>query len=200
MSNRREFLQSGIALSMLSLPVFADGTTTSERSGSRLALERFVFDDRFAEAAEAARHAAGRGVRLTPFSGDLTQLWYDDLDLRWKSRPMALAGVTTWHSLFVLETLAADRRMRVVYRGEHAIPAEGRLSHSLWGPSPVVEGVLASSGACWAGFAHAMTLCPAERIAPVKREVTTGAAAGTTRTEALYSWIIAPRSPAAPRI
>jgi hypothetical protein len=49
-------------------------------------------------------------------------LWYDNLDLRWKEAPMLLSGVTTAKALFVLETLASDHGMVVVHRaGQNAL-------------------------------------------------------------------------------
>jgi hypothetical protein len=118
--NRRRFMQTSIAVAGTALPVtHALSAAASMSSATGLRLERFVFDDRFAEAAEAARHAAERGISLAPFSGDLTRLWYDELDLAWRDKPMTLAGATTQQGLFVLETLAADRGMRVVYRAKH---------------------------------------------------------------------------------
>jgi hypothetical protein len=91
-------------------------------------LQRFVFDNRFAEAVAAARHAARRGIPLAEFAGDLTPLWYDDLDLEWRRAPMTLAGVTTREGLFVLETLAVDRGMRVAHRGAHGAAKEGHTA------------------------------------------------------------------------
>jgi hypothetical protein len=84
-------------------------------------LELFLFDNRFAQAREIARAAAAvDGAALRGFSGDLTELWRDELDLRWRAAPMILGGVTTGHALFVLETLAADRGMRIARRAELA--------------------------------------------------------------------------------
>jgi hypothetical protein len=127
--NRRRFMQTSIAVAGAALPVtHALSAAASMSTETGLHLERFVFDDRFAEAAEAAQQAAERGISVAAFSGDLTRLWYDDLDLRWRDKPMTLAGATTQQGLFVLETLAADRGMRVVYRAAHGavLPRTGR--------------------------------------------------------------------------
>jgi len=48
--------------------------------------------------------------------GDVTALWYDVLDTRWRRPGFVLAGLTGRDTLFVLETLAADRGRRVVSR------------------------------------------------------------------------------------
>jgi hypothetical protein len=99
-----------------------------------------VFDRRFADARVAAVRSAADGIPTAGFAGDLTQLWYDRLDLQWRHAPMTLAGVTTAGGLFVLATLAADRGMRVVERT--ALPADaagGEPLHS-WTIAPRVRG------------------------------------------------------------
>lgn len=130
MTNRRQFLLSGLAASAATaaaLSILPAGAKTAQTPAAiatvarSLNLERFVFDNRFAESVEAARIAAARGIEVAETAGDLTSLWYHDLDLRWRRAPMALAGMTTRGNLFVLETLAADRGMRVLSRREHGV-------------------------------------------------------------------------------
>jgi hypothetical protein len=202
MTNRRRFIQSGLAVSAtswiaasaFSAPVGAAGTPA-------VRLDRFVVDTRFAEAVETALHAAYQEIRLAETSGDLTDLWYDDLDLQWKKAPMALAGMTTQSALFVLETLAADRRMRVVYRGEHGVPQGGRVAHVLTGPADLLaRATPAPDVSSWESLlGRAMTQCPAGKPAAATLEWTTPAHA-STREEPLFSWIIAPRTSVAPRV
>ncbi len=193
MTNRRRFIGSGLAVSVAAsaLPRMA-GAAPEEP----LRLDWFVFDHRFPESAEIARHVARQGVRVAGIEGDLTDLWYDHLDLAWKAQPQALAGVTTRDALFVLETLAADHRMRVVYRGEHAAPLDGRVAHALKGPASLIRAAdPAREGALWGQLlAWAMTRCPlgAPSLAAVSR--VTEARASPARAAPLYSWIIAPRS------
>jgi hypothetical protein len=170
-ANRREFLQSGLAL-----PAALTGALTGLQADAaalrELNLERFIFDGRFPAAVRAARLAAARGIALAETAGDLTSLWYHDLDLRWRRAPMALGGVTTKGALFVLETLAADRRMRVVYRGEHGgRDATGALTQTLAGRADLF----------------------AELLPP---ELASRRPTATEPDEALFSWIIAPRSAA----
>jgi hypothetical protein len=120
MLNRRAFMRTGVAIAGMGIPVTqALSAVAAEAAGGGLRIERFVYDDRFVEAAAAARQAAEAGIPVAAYTGDLTRLWYDELDLRWRAAPMTLAGATTQQGLFVLETLAADRGMRLVYRAEH---------------------------------------------------------------------------------
>jgi hypothetical protein len=120
-TNRRQFMQTGVALAAYSLIA---------SPGADLKPARFVYDSRFAPARHMARRMAQQGVALAATSGDLTDLWFNEFDLQWRQAPMVLAGMTTVPGLFVLETLAADHRMRVVSRLEHAahgIPASDAL-------------------------------------------------------------------------
>jgi hypothetical protein len=169
MTDRRVFLQSALMASALAAGPLARMPAAAANAPS-LAFERFVFDARFAEAVEAARRAAASGVPLAETTGDVTSLWYRDLDLSWRRAPMTLAGVTTRGALFVLETLAADRGMRVLYRGEHA-----------------AAGVGTEPGTKAAGRADLFAA-----LMPAELERRTRSAA--RHDELLCSWIIAPRS------
>jgi hypothetical protein len=115
MTNRREFLTSGLVVSGTALlPAVPARAVANELLSPDM--ELFVYDNRFKDAVTLAQQAAEQGILLAEISGDLMELWYDHLDLRWKDSPMLLAGVTSAKGLFVLETLAADYRMRVVHR------------------------------------------------------------------------------------
>lgn len=191
MTNRREFLQSGVAASILpmAMPAWAAGPGT-------LRLERFVFDTRFSESVEVAGQAARLGVELAEISGDMTDLWYRHFDLQWKRAPMTLAGMSNWHGLFVLETLAADRRMRVLYRGEHAAAKYGSVAHAFAGPAGLLERIRSATDVSpWhASLGTAMAECPAGQAAAARCRIRTPATGSAARGEALYSWIIAPRA------
>jgi hypothetical protein len=127
-ATRRAFIQSGVALSAVSLagmPVPGVFASPAGDSGSAPAIDLFVFDDRFAAAREIARAHAAHAPAVRSFTGDPTPLWQRELDPRWRRAPMILAGATTAHGLFVLETLAADRGMRLGHRQELAETPDG---------------------------------------------------------------------------
>ena len=194
-ASRRQFIQSGLALSAVSLtgiPAFAP--RAGETDVASLRIERFVVDTRFAAAVELARHAARHGIPLAETSGDLTDLWYHDFDLRWKRAPMVLAGMTTRGGLFVLETLAADHRMLVVYRGTHEASQDG-VRHGLSGPARLIASAMAQSTApFWERLEQAMNECPPDGRRVTELTLTTSAE-GMAGGEPLFSWLIAPRSP-----
>lgn len=130
MMDRRTVLKFGAAASAATLlPGLAAGALGA---GGGTQIERFVFDERFAEAIAKGRDARGAGIPVSGVDGDLTRLWYDDLSLRWQRTPMALAGLTAEDALFVLGTLAPAYRMRVVEETEWGIART-------IGPGPVSE-------------------------------------------------------------
>ncbi len=119
MTNRRQLLQMGLAVSAASVLTAPLMPVAGTARGAGLRLRHYVFDNRFAEAIAMARSMAG-GAPLAETNGDMTDLWFNHLYAQWKRAPEALGGTTTPQGLFVLETLAADHRMRVIHRREYA--------------------------------------------------------------------------------
>ena len=103
--------------------------------------------------------AARLGLRVWEIHDDITELWYQELSLRWKEAPLILAGVTLSTSLFCLETLARDHQMRVCFRAEH-----NRLPGEDWGVR----------------FARRAAALPLNESDKVQRRVLTRASAQTT--------------------
>ena len=199
MANRRDVLKAAAALPAVSL-VGLPFNGAFGAAGRSLALERFVFDVRFAESGAIGEHVGRLGVALSPVADDLMTLWYDDLDLKWRKAPMALAGVTLEDAFFVLETFALDRGMNVVYRGEHGLVEDGRIRHRLAGPAALIE-LLKPLPAEWeSALANALTECPLGAQVTARAELVSPGAALSLRDMPLYSWIIAPRAAVATRV
>ena len=135
MTNRREFLQVGLAAS--ALPVTARAGFAAEPSMATVPLYKVLYDTRFAASIAFARRAVARGLVVHPMGGDMTRFWYDDLYHQWQKGPTAIAGLTAHGALFCLERLAWDQRMRVVFRGEHSLAAGGCIAHRFEGPDRV---------------------------------------------------------------
>lgn len=107
--DRRDILQVGGALAAATL---FDGAA-SPALAAGLA-DAVLVDTRFPESLAAARRWPAS--RLLSSDGDLTELWRDQLDGAWRGHGGRLLGLTGEDVLFVLETLARDRRRRVLQR------------------------------------------------------------------------------------
>jgi hypothetical protein len=197
MTNRRDFLQIGIAATALPLATQAARAAGIEIGATRtepLELYKVVYDSRFPESLAFARRAAKLGVPTHAIEGDMTRFWYDDLYHRWKQGPAAIAGLTAHGPMFCFERLAWDQRMRVVFRAEHR-PSGGRVEHELSGPVAMLDdacGAVAERD--WsARMADLVTQCPSGRVEIAGAAATSRAGTGPRHgEESLYSWVIAP--------
>ncbi|HZF30268.1 MAG TPA: hypothetical protein VE907_14215 [Gammaproteobacteria bacterium] len=136
MTTRRQVLKWAATASAAAAGALQVRASAAASRESIPPVELFVFDRRFADARAAAARAAAHGVETAAFDGDLTNLWYDQLDLRWRAAPMTLAGITTESGLFVLETLAVDRGMRVIERTQLSAQSPGGESLYSWTIAP----------------------------------------------------------------
>jgi hypothetical protein len=95
---------------------------TSTHSLFQSALEpyRAIYDERFEAGRRFATAAASRGWTTRAIRGDVTLVWFHELAVRWQRGPAPIVGLTTPQSLFVLERLAWDVRMRVIERDTDA--------------------------------------------------------------------------------
>jgi hypothetical protein len=116
MASRREFLQAGIAASVLPLAAVANNIAPSQSENHDF--YKVIFDERFPASVTFGEEWQARGAAVRAIRGDITDLWFHDLDRQWKRRPTAIAGLTAHGALFCLERLAWDHGMRVISRVE----------------------------------------------------------------------------------
>ena len=120
MPNRREFLQTSAVVSAIALNgvLPASGAAIGERR--RVPFRWALYDDRYAEGRSFAEVARAQGIAARALDdGDITRFWYDELDVLWRREPAAIAGLTQFGPMLVIEQLAAERRMHLTLRGEH---------------------------------------------------------------------------------
>jgi hypothetical protein len=133
MTNRREFLRTGVAVTAWSLAA-SDLSASGAANSSSVSLRCVVYDPRYDEARAFAAAAGSRGAPTRAIeNGDITDLWYGDLDLVWRDEPAAIAGISQFGPLFALERLASERGLRVRLRVEHR-PTGSGVAHRLAAP------------------------------------------------------------------
>jgi hypothetical protein len=157
MPNRREFLQTGAAVSAIA----ASGVLVrnAEAAGARpaVALGRAIYDDRYIEGRTFAALVGAQGVATRALDdGDITRLWHDDFAGLLRGELAAIAGFTQFGPMFVVERSAAERGMRVALRVEHRNAADGRLTHVLAGPRETLALAQSFEGSDWPGLMAAL--------------------------------------------
>ncbi|MGC2333017.1 MAG: hypothetical protein WA581_16300 [Candidatus Acidiferrales bacterium] len=199
MASRREFLQVGIAALALPIsahPALLPSGVVPATSISITPLYKVIFDQRFPASVAFGAEARTSGLPAHSIRGDITDLWFHELDAQWKKKPVAVAGLTAQGPLFCLERLAWDHGMRVVFRGDHHSLPDGSIEHILTGPESVVNQAasLQNDGDDWAArIATLLARVPEGPSTPAK--VTIHGRAIDRKTgepEDLISWVIAP--------
>ena len=106
MISRRDLMKHGVLGSALI------GAPQALLAAASQGLDLMLLDTRFV----ASLPAGYAAVPVTRFGGDVTRIWYDELDARWRLPGHVLGGITGSDALFVLEVLAAQHGRRVVSR------------------------------------------------------------------------------------
>jgi hypothetical protein len=193
MANRREFIQAGIAVTAAT-----SVTGASAQAAPPHRIHKVIYDERFAEPVRFARAAEALGLETHPINGDMTALWYGELDGLWRKEPVAIAGMTRHGPMFCLEMLARDHGMRLVYQAEHQITG-AEVRHSVSGALANLKrsGGLARSGADWPELMASLAAeTPVEPALRGGIGVVTRTEAAAIAEEPLFTWVIGPVSQA----
>ena len=135
--NRRDFVvcsastAAGIGVAAIGLRAHGDASLQGPR---RPLPYKVIFDTRYRASRAFGDQAAKLGLALRPIAGDVTSLWFRELQPLWARCEGAVVGMTTCASLLCLEQLARDHWMRVVARVEHRRRSDGMLCHRLFLP------------------------------------------------------------------
>jgi hypothetical protein len=140
MTNRRDFLQTGAAVSALAmnglLPAHAVGAAAAS---SKPPLHEVLYDDRYAEGRLFAATTRQHGVPARALDdGDPTGLWHGGIDLQWRAAAAVVGGITQDGPLLVLQQLARDCGMRMALRVAHRPNADGTLAHLITAPRETI--------------------------------------------------------------
>lgn len=191
MPSRRQVLKSAAVLSASPLAgklAFASGASIAPHVA-------VVYDSRFVEARDFGSRARDLGSAVREIAGDVTPLWQSELHALWKKgQGVVVAGMTERSSLFVLERLAWDYRLRVIFEAEHVPGSAGQFSHTVkrTGDSTLQQHLEASGSAWTMALADAL-LTNSGAASTNIRPTDAAMAASLNEPTKLHSWIIAPR-------
>lgn len=196
MTDRRQFLGFGLAAS--AWPVVGAAFARPFGEHAACPIYKAVCDRRAPGARAFAGPLAAHGVPVHATDGDVTRLWYDDLALRWRESPVAIAGLTAADTLFCLEQLAWDHRMRVVFRAERIADGQGRVVQRIEGPEHALGSLPRGTRSSLRAAADPASLGRAAREAPLAASRPGGRARLTlpepagVATDPWIAWVIAP--------
>jgi hypothetical protein len=200
MTNRREFLQIGIAATALPLAsrvaLSATPAGTATATTTPVSLYKAIYDPRFPESVAYGHQMEAQGIATQAIAkGDMTDFWYTELDPLWRKSPLAIAGLTAHGPLFCFEQLAWQHGMRVVFRAEHQVRTDASIEHTLSGPDTMLRGATGlGETRDWAvKMAKLAATCPTGRSALSTASFRGRAdAPAAVDADPLISWVIAP--------
>lgn len=152
-----------------------------------------VADTRIAASHDFAAQAVQNGERVAWIEGDVTKLWYEKLDARWRDEKIAVTGLTEYGAFFCLERLAMDRGLRVAFKGSHR-RAGSQLLHDIRAPKDVVtEQMLgALSDQYWPKQAARMAIA-SRPDGQMTSQLHKTSSVASERWPLLVSWMIVPK-------
>jgi hypothetical protein len=189
MTNRREILQAALAAAVV-LPSFG----AAAAAPARMPLCKVLYDPRTRAGLAFAATAKRMGAPLHATHGDVTGVWFDELQPQWRQHRTAAAGLTDFHSLFVLDMMARDAGMRAVYIATHQVCARDRFEHRLFGPRDLIrQASLATAGYGWASSAAGIVTSFPDAVSVAAKYSSIAEARNIELTPCdLVSWVIAP--------
>lgn len=191
-------MQTGVAVTTAAVSIRFGAASAGEASGGDVADESLftvVCENNSPVGTAFGAEASARKASVSAFCGDIAAVWMNRIEAHWKRRPAAIAGLTSGGPLFCLEYLARDYAMRLVYRIEHRISADGRTHHALTGPSQLAGWVdrLAAAEDRWPASAAALATEYGARLRPgTPIPLLDLAQRPAGKTQTLFSWVIAP--------
>jgi len=200
MTSRRKFIGLGIGAAVL--PGLAQAAEWSSMGWTqagefgRLPLYKAIYEKAYVPAQGFAARMQQRGVVIHGIDADITGVWFNDLALQWRRRPVAIAGLTAPAALFCLEQLAWDHRMRVAFRATHMQHSDGTIEHRIQAPqtlAPQIRPSLDAEPGWGASMADLAMHCPLPGTSvATELAVDTRVVVDDVAVEPLVSWVIAP--------
>ena len=82
-------------------------------------------------------------ARVLTFAGDVTRVWFEELDPRWRRPGFVLAGITGSDTLFVLQNLARQHGRAIVYQSALGTADARGVTPVSWVIAPIHPSMLA---------------------------------------------------------
>ncbi len=198
MVHRRELLKAGAGL-VLAAPIriplrLLTGIASAPSEAPDVIAETGIASasELIAAAQANARHARAVDIDSTILIRRLSEAW--------ATRPRPLFGMTRSDVALLVEAIARDHGMAVVYRGWHDHRAAGEIHHVLYGNPDVIAIVQREFSSAGTGFGKVLGRHVIELASlgarPASINFTVDTAARPPRQARFVTWAVAPARPA----
>jgi hypothetical protein len=199
MVHRRELLKSGAGL-LLAAPIRIPLRLLTGAAGAKSEAPDVIAETGIAAASEliAAARANARHARAVDLD---STIMIRRLSEAWETNPRPLFGMTRSDVAILVEALARDRGMAVVYRGWHDHRASGDIHHVLYGNPDVIAMMQHEFTSARGGFGKVLGRHVAELASvgpqPASINFTVETSGRPPRQARFVTWAVAPMGTAA---
>ncbi|WP_320036123.1 hypothetical protein [Halarcobacter sp.] len=195
--SRRSFLKStSLGATILASSAYSNPLSSlilSDKKQKNIDLDYVIFDKGIEKSEEFAQKMKALGTKTYEINKDISQMWSEVISPTWgKNKNTAIAGLTTYETMFVLERLAFDKGMLMYFNAEHNI-ANNNINHELQASKVEIDKIKKNLDKYdWTdALALKINNYEYERI-DSKTKISTNNNKNE-KNQILYSWIIAPR-------
>lgn len=192
--SRRSFLKStGLGMTFLATQAYSQSLSDlifTNKKENNIKLDYVIYDKGIERSEEFARKMNALGTKKYEIDKDVSELWSEVIKPSWGKRAdTAIAGLTSYETMFVLERFAFDNKMVMYFNAEHKIE-NGNINNNLNLSNEKTKKDLKRYSLTDA-LALNFTKYPYEKINSNSNVITNKEE--NKNNEILYSWIIAPR-------
>lgn len=192
--SRRSFLKStSLGMTFLATQAYSQGFSNlifENKKQNNIKLDYVIYDKDIKRSKEFAEKMHILGTKTYEIDNDISQLWSEVIKPTWGyGKDTAIAGLTSYETMFVLEKIAFDNGMLMYFNAEHNIQ-NGNVNNNLNLSNKKTAKDLKRYSLTDA-LALNFTQYPYEKISSNSNVVANKEE--NKNNEILYSWIIAPR-------
>lgn len=189
--SRRSFIKStGLGLTFLASSAYSNPLSSlilSNKEQNSIKLDYVIFDKGSKKSEEFAHKMSILGTKSYGIEKDIYEMYRDIIKPTWKNQNSAIAGLTSYETLFVLQRFAFDNQMQVYFNIEHSID-DSYTNNKLNLANEKLENDLKKYNLTDA-LALNLSSYPQKKIIANKNIVSYSS--DFSHSEILYSWIIA---------
>ncbi|MFV0481188.1 MAG: hypothetical protein ACK5LP_04315 [Campylobacteraceae bacterium] len=137
--SRRTFIKSAIGTVALSSAPFKLKANWQDEKLPPIENFDLIYDKNFTSSLDFVNILKGKTESIHEIAGDINTSLYNSLNDGFTKNKTTLIGIGSAESLFILEKIANDKGMRVIFKSSHELLKDGTILHSFDASYPVLR-------------------------------------------------------------
>lgn len=196
--SRRSFIRNmGLGFGFLTSEIYANSLTNlvfNDDKNNKINIDYIIYDKHIQESVSFANKMKALGIKTYGLDRDIGNMWSDIISPKWgKDSNCAIAGLSSYETLFVLKRIAMDKEMRVFYSAQHSI-RKNAIIHNLNSENNIAKNFEKNINKYHWIDSLAINLKEYPHTNEKEQKIFEQNTKNTNENDkTLYSWVIAPR-------